>query len=161
MECSTDESDTDTDGHIIDTRPKGRQNDSRIAGPVGISRSAQDAAQINVSLQNGSFNINKKKLDRFLKKLAALDRAAEVREFGKRRRWQVWHSRCAKWKYMKGPYSTTRFREHVTKCNARQFGVGKKMPRTTTHSLLTWFKKVDGKPSRGSASLGSDRKSVV
>ncbi|KAI0664773.1 hypothetical protein C8Q70DRAFT_904467 [Cubamyces menziesii] len=117
-ECSTDESDTDSDGHIIDTRPKGRQNDSRIAGPVGISRSAQDAAQINVSLQNGSFNINKKKLDRFLKKLAALDRAAEVREFGKRRRWQVWHSRCAKWKYMKGPYSTTRFREHVTKCNA-------------------------------------------
>ncbi|KAI0671454.1 hypothetical protein C8Q78DRAFT_1153176 [Trametes maxima] len=87
-------------------------------GVVGVSQSALAVQRMKKSIQAGTFKLNGKRLERFFGEISLSDHAAEVRMDDKGRM-QVWHSRCAKWYTMKGPYSSMRFREHAsTQCKA-------------------------------------------
>ncbi|KAJ3007533.1 hypothetical protein NUW54_g3516 [Trametes sanguinea] len=88
---------------------------------AGSSRSAREARQMKEMLATGSFKVDDMKLNRFIEKLRVLDPAVEIRQ-DEKRRWQTWHSRCATWYTMKGPYSATRFHAHVKACDGKQSG---------------------------------------
>ncbi|KAI0329285.1 hypothetical protein GY45DRAFT_1253214 [Cubamyces sp. BRFM 1775] len=105
-------------------------------GAVGISRSATDSRELKLSFQNGTASLDPGRLKDFLEAMASLDPFAEIRE-DKQGRWQVWHSRCARWYYTKGPYSVTRFRNHVNfTCKVMQSNWGGEG-------------RADGQPERG------------
>ncbi|KAH9896485.1 hypothetical protein C8Q73DRAFT_642433, partial [Cubamyces lactineus] len=112
---SEDSSSTSSDDLDVPQKKTGTRS-----GTVGISRSATDSRQLKMAFLDGTVGIDKKRLKTFLESVAELDPFAELRE-DQKRRWLVWHSRCARWYKMKNPYSVTRFRQHVNhNCKAIQ-----------------------------------------
>ncbi|TFK81466.1 hypothetical protein K466DRAFT_656140 [Polyporus arcularius HHB13444] len=116
------------------------------SGAVGISRSAMAARRLKEAMQRDDWERDPAKTKTFLEELRLLDGFAEVRDCADGST-TILHSRCGEWYTVQGPYSVSRFRQHVNGCGVKK---SKKNTKVTakpnvpaqTNTLLGWTKPV-------------------
>ncbi|KAI0309338.1 hypothetical protein OF83DRAFT_1179744 [Amylostereum chailletii] len=91
---------------------------------VGVSRSNRAQKELKQRMADGTFEINKRKLDNFKKK--CLDEDADAKFKTDALPWKVYHSHCNAYVTTGVAYAASPFIQHVAKC------LGKNRPRTTT-----------------------------
>ncbi|KAH7906400.1 hypothetical protein BJ138DRAFT_1016289 [Hygrophoropsis aurantiaca] len=102
---------------LISKRLKYAASDDKQLGVVGISRSAKAGQKLKSAMRDGSLKINETRKENYEYTCQLHDQHVKF-SYGDQG-WQVRHSKCGKWHMQKVPYDTTRFIEHIKKCNAK------------------------------------------